>query len=405
MKKRGYQYLLTLGHFCSDINQGSLGSILPFLIAAYNFDYQTAASLVFVSNLVGSVVQPLFGDLADRKNIPWSMAIGIMLAAGGMALTGFMDNFFWLCVCVSISGVGSSIFHPQAARLINKVSNSGHTGNSVSIFSFGGNMGFTIGPILITFAITTFGLNGTGVLFIPALLASGWIFYQSKNLTDEGLKKLEERDPDLNRLEEEKKLTIESGETLEKKQLPDQWKSFAILSLFVFARSIILTSMNTFLSLYFINELGQTETFGNSMLSIYYATSTITTLFGGVLADRMGYVKTVKIAFAVLAGSLVLFALGRSVALCIIFMLPIAAGMNLSYSPIIVLGQKYLPNHVGLASGLTMGLAMSLGGLMSPVLGRIADNYGLQMTMYILAAFSVVPMIIVLFMPQPVEEA
>lgn len=81
MKNRSYyNYLLASGHVCSDINQGVLSAILPFLIAAHHYDYATAATLVLVANIAGSVVQPLLGHLADRKNIPWSMSLGLLMA-------------------------------------------------------------------------------------------------------------------------------------------------------------------------------------------------------------------------------------------------------------------------------------------------------------------------------------
>ena len=42
----------------------------------------------------------------------------------------------------------------------------------------------------------------------------------------------------------------------------------------------------------------------------------------------------------------------------------------------VVLGQKYLARNVGLASGVTLGLALSVGGIATPLLGYVADNYG-----------------------------
>lgn len=52
MKNRShYKYLLASGHVCSDINQGVLSAILPFLIAAHHYDYATAATLVLVQIL------------------------------------------------------------------------------------------------------------------------------------------------------------------------------------------------------------------------------------------------------------------------------------------------------------------------------------------------------------------
>ena len=389
MKKTSYKYLLALGHWCSDINQGSLNSIIPFLIAAYNFNYTTAATLVFMSNLIGSVVQPIFGALADKKSQPWSMVCGMLLAAGGMALTGFMTSFAGLAICVVISGVGSAVFHPQAARLINKFADKGHEGFSISVFSFGGSFGYALGPIVVTAAIVSFGLKGTGVLCIPALIASGFLFSQSKYMRDDKIVELKENEGEI------------------KESAPaktDNWKAFIVLTFFVFGRSIALTGMNTFTSLYFINELGKTEVFGNSMLSMYYFVSMLTTLFGGTVADRIGYTKLLRWASIMLSLSIIGFSLAHSVVLCVVLLIPIACAMNLTYSPIVVLGQKYLPNHVGLASGLTLGLAMSLGGIFSPVLGLIGDHQGLVIVMYVIGGVSVLPAIIANFLPEPKKE-
>lgn len=75
-KNKYYPYILALGHGCSDLNQGALSAILPFIVASYHFDYTTASLLVTISNLFGSFVQPIFGNIADKKISPgsWGLA-------------------------------------------------------------------------------------------------------------------------------------------------------------------------------------------------------------------------------------------------------------------------------------------------------------------------------------------
>ena len=60
-----------------------------------------------------------------------------------------------------------------------------------------------------------------------------------------------------------------------------------------------------------------------------------------------------------------------------ILLVPIGMALSSCYSPIVVLGQKYLPNHIGLASGFTLGVTISIGGMTAPLLGKIADVYGI----------------------------
>ena len=68
----------------------------------------------------------------------------------------------------------------------------------------------------------------------------------------------------------------------------DDWRAFGRLCFVIFGRSIMMCGMNTFLALYWIHELGQTERAGSAALSVYYAMGAICTLLGGRLADRFG---------------------------------------------------------------------------------------------------------------------
>lgn len=153
MRFFSYQTLLAACHFCSDINQSALAAVLPFLVAAYHYDYATAAMLVLSSNIIGSLIQPLLGTLSDKHNWPWIMPLGLFMAGGGIALTGVTSDFYLLCLFTMISGIGVAMFHPQGALMVNRVSTDDNRGISLSVFSFGGNMGFTFGAAIISASI------------------------------------------------------------------------------------------------------------------------------------------------------------------------------------------------------------------------------------------------------------
>lgn len=375
------KYLLALGHLCSDINQGALAAVLPFLIAARHYDYATAASLVMAANVIGSVVQPLFGQLADKKNQPWIIALGLILAGGGMALTGVIENFSGVCIAAMISGTGIAMFHPQAMKLINRASNDSDRGRSIGIFSFGGNLGFTLGPIFTTLAVTTFGLAGTLIFLVPEI----FICVLFKKYYGE-----------LYALNEPR--AKKSGG---KSAGVDQWSAFARLTTVIIGRSIIFHGLNTFLALYWIHELGQSETIGNGALSVYYAISSVCVLIGGKLADTFGYRTMIRLSFFALLVTIILLPMTENVFVAAILLLPLGAAVSFTYSPMVALGQEYLPNRVGLASGVTLGLAISMGGIFAPILGTIADNFGLLTTIYVIAAISLVPLAMSFTLPKP----
>ena len=355
---------------------------MPFLIASYHFDYATAASLVMISNIVGSIVQPLFGSLADKFNKPWIIAFGLVFAGGGMALTGLISSFYGLCIAVMISGIGIAMFHPQAAQLVNRCSTDNNRGQSISIFSFGGNLGFTLGPILTTFAITTFGLQGTLIFIMPEVIICVLMKNFYRDLYE------------LNQNPSSKSSNKNSSAGV------DQWSSFARLTVVVFGRSIIFYGFNTFLALYLINELHQTETISNATLSFYYAISAIGTLIGGKLADKFGCRKMIRFSFSLLLLTILLFTATNNFIIATLLLLPLGIALSFSYSPIVVLGQQYLPNRVRLASGVTLGLAVSVGGILAPVLGKVADLYGLLTAFYMLAGLATIPLIFSFMLPK-----
>jgi len=70
----------------------------------------------------------------------------------------------------------------------------------------------------------------------------------------------------------------------------------------------------------------------------------------------------------------------------------------------VVTGQHYLPTHVGLASGVTLGLAISVGGLAAPVLVKLADFSGFHPVMYVIAAIAVIPAVMAFFLPRASTE-
>ena len=233
-----YKYLMSLGHFCSDINQGALSAVLPFLIAAHGYSYATAASLVMISNLVGSAVQPLIGYLSDKRSTTWAIPVGVLMAGSGIALTGFTSNFLGLCVAVVISGTGVSLFHPQAVKLVNYASDAGNRARSIGIFSFGGSLGFSLGPMLVSTAILSVGMHGTAVFLAIALTSCAIFFSQYKCMAALGAGRMNDG----------------AGGN---RRGTDDWGAFGRLCFTIFGRSIMMCGMNTFLALYWIHELGR----------------------------------------------------------------------------------------------------------------------------------------------------
>jgi FSR family fosmidomycin resistance protein-like MFS transporter len=180
-----YSYLLMLGHMSSDINQGALLAAMPFLVLYAGFSYTDVALLVFASNLASAVIQPLFGYFGDKASRPWIMSLGIFLAGAGMAGVGLLGNYYAIIFSAMVSGIGVAMFHPEAGRLANLVAGV-KKGNGMSIFSVGGNIGFTVGPIMTAAAMTTFGLVGTWIFIIHSTTAAVVLLFLGKTFRSFG---------------------------------------------------------------------------------------------------------------------------------------------------------------------------------------------------------------------------
>lgn len=374
--------LLSAGHFFTDVNQGALPAILPFLIAEQGLSYAAAASLVFAANFVSSVIQPLFGHLADRVSKPWLMPAGVFAAGLGLAFTGFTEAYWLLFLAAMVSGVGVAAFHPEAARMANKVAGE-KKATGVSFFAVGGNAGFAVGPVMTTAALLFWGLKGTLVLLVPVTVMALALWREAG-----GLQQFQ--------LAEAKKAAAAKTATAR-----DEWGAFARLLAVVFSRSVIFYGCTTFIPLYWIGVLQQSKAAGGTALSVLLFTGAIGTLIGGRLADRYGFRQVMRTGFAALVPVMLLFALTTEVTTATLLLVPAGLCLYIPFSPTVVLGQRYLPNRMGLASGVTLGLAVSIGGLVTPLLGWVADTYGLQTAMLIITGVPVFAALAAFTLPEP----
>jgi FSR family fosmidomycin resistance protein-like MFS transporter len=181
----------------------------------------------------------------------------------------------------------------------------------------------------------------------------------------------------------------------------DHWKAFALLCVLVFSRSFIFYGLITFLPLYWIHVFKQPESVAGTALSLLLAAGAISTLIGGRMADRFGFRKVIRAGFLFLPPLLCLFIFADNVTYAALLLVPLGVALYMQFSSMVVMGQRYLPNRIGLASGVTMGLAISVGGIAAPILGKVADARGLPSVMYIAAAVSLLPAILSFALPEP----
>lgn len=373
--------ILGIGHLATDISQGALPALLPFLIVEYQLSYSAAAGIVFAANVFSSLIQPAFGHFADRLSKTWLIPAGMLVSGAGTALIGVAPNYWFIFTVVAISGIGMAAFHPEAARLVNLVAGKNKS-SAMSIFSTGGQLGFAAGPLLTTTLVLAFGLKGTLFLIVPVIVTAIFLV------------------PMTSQVGRQERKTNEAGVLYPKGDQPDEWRAFSILMVAIIIRSVIFYGLNTFLPLYWLNVLHQSNAAAGTILTIYFTGGVFGTLLGGRLGDRIGYRRIVLISLLAVTFMVPAFLWMENARWATLLIVPIGISLFLSSSSVVVMGQKYLPNHVGLASGVTLGLAITAGGTAAPLLGKIADIYGIHSAMWSLTCLPLICVFLILALPR-----
>ena len=354
-----------MGHACVDVYQGAVAALVPVFVAERAYTYAAASGIVLAASLLSSLAQPLFGLLTDRRAMPWLLPVSTITAGLGIALSGLSQSYPLTLVFVAIAGLGVAAYHPESARLARIVSQGGH--RSMAWFSTGGNIGFALAPLVVGVVVGAAGLSRTPVLVVPALVGAA--------IAVPVLRALGPRPQGATQ-------QAASGRD-------DDVRSFVKMTLAVVFRSIAFIGLSTFIALYARQRMGAGSATGTAALFILYFGGIVGSVLGGSLASRWDRVRVSRWSYLVTAIAIagVVWAPGPAIYL---FVAMASAGLYVPFSLQVTLAQDYLPSRVGTASGITLGLTVSIGGLASPILGALADATTLQTA---LAPLTVMPVL------------
>jgi FSR family fosmidomycin resistance protein-like MFS transporter len=306
------------------------------------------------------------------------MPLGVALAAIGIAGAGIAPSFGLTALAVGIGGLGVAAFHPEAARYAGYVSGSSR-GKGMSYFAVGGNLGFALGPALVTPVIATFGISATPLIAIPGLVVSALLLSQLGHLRSFAPPTPVTRAPD------------DAG-------APEAWWPFTRLVSAAVCRTAAFFALQAFVPVYLIHHYGTSTATAGAALAAMLLAGALGTLVGGRCADRYG-------RRIVLVGSMVplipLLVLLPHVGLVAFFAVLIGVGLAVDspFATTVVLGQEYLPHRVALSSGITYGLAIGVGGLAATGLGALADATSIKTVFEVLPVFAVLALVLAATLP------
>ena len=359
--------LLSLGHLATDLSAGAIPALLPFFQRSFGLSYGSLGFLNGVFQFAASVTQPLVGLITDR--IPGRLLLPLGCGAAGImvALTGFATGYSGLILLLALAGVGVAAFHPLGYRLASQHSGA-QRGTATALFSVGGLLGGAIGPLLATALVLRFDAPGTLGIAVPGILViAGLIWWRVPRQQPVSLHRF--------------------GGGLAA-PLRARLAPMSLLTLVVILRSAATVSLNTFIPLYYIDIVGASETTASRMLSLLLVSGAVGTLLGGQLSDRIGRLRVLAITLALMTPALLVFLNSQGIVAATALSL---TGFFLvsSFAVTVVMAQDLWPENVGLASGMMVGFAFGVGGLVVPLIGLIAERWGLLTALQVIVAFPV----------------
>lgn len=387
MKKMYYPVVaLAIGHMVTDMQAGALPIVLPQLKELFSLSYSQLAAIVLLQNFMSSVIQPAFGYLTDRHSLPRFLPFCAAMAGAGFAFVGWVSSYTLLLCAVIFISLASATYHPQASKTVNFLSDDSNRTQNMGIFSIGGNAGMAVGSILMTCLLgMTGGLHNTVYFAIPglavfALMAKAMPDYIRVNKEHE--------------LRQAQQLAAGTSEKI------SYWALFLIL-FYIFMRSSIHSGISTYLPLYFMKFRGFEAVAASSLVSGFLLGGVAGNYIGAILSDKLGARKILlgSITLSIPAIYCITIATTQFFAMLSVVM----AGFFIigSFATTIIIAQCMMPNNVGMASGLTIGFSVGLGGFGVTILGTLADKFGLPMVMQLMAWLPIVAAVVAMGIPIP----
>ena len=357
-------WVLCISHLFNDAFQSLISAALPLLEEEGTLRSLSEVGLVAATfQLSTSIGQPFVGWFTDKRPLPYLLPVGMIATLFGTLMLAYAWSFPVVLVSVTLFGLGSAVFHPEASRLVYTASGT-RPGFAQSLFQTGGNFGAAVSPLLVAVMITPYGQKNIAWFAFLIFFAILWILpacrWHGQQLK---IRILPERNAKL-------KIVAATPGTL-----PRYTISFAlfILLLLGFSKTLYTVSLQNFLTFYLIKKFNVSIQHSQLFLFAFLIAVTAGTMIGGSIGDRIG--RKWVIWGSILGPApfaLWLPYLDSLWGTCLLSML-IGAVMASSFPAILVFAQELVPGRIGTIGGLFYGLAFGSAALASAFLGVLAD--------------------------------
>ncbi len=374
--------VMMLGHFSNDMLGGVLPLLFPLMKVQFALSNAQLGLVTLAFTAASSLTQPIFGYFSDTHGRRWFVPATLLWGAVFAASYGFVSSYVMFIVVAALAGIGSGAFHPLGASNAAAVSRDDQRNAAMSWYTVAGAAGYGIGPLLGSVLMSVFGRMGTLGLLIPGFTAAALIW------------------PQMRMVERAREARAQAMKAMRARP---EWRALVRVILVTMTRSWVFLSVLQ-LSATWYSELGFGQEVYAPLTSIIIFAGAAGTLFGGLMADRLGQRRMIISTLLLTIPWLLLYAAfpgPQGLLLAALFGFFCDASISIT----LVMAQGLMPGRVGVASGVILGLGFVTGGIGVPVTGWLADQYGMQIALSSLAILLVAGSLMALTLPEKREVA
>jgi FSR family fosmidomycin resistance protein-like MFS transporter len=371
---QGLQALpILLGHFIHDVYSSAVAPLLPVLIEKLSLSLTAAGSLSAIMQLP-AVLNPFIGYLADKVSVRYFVILAPAVTGTLVSLIGLAPSYFSLAILLFAAGVSTAAFHAPAPAMVARLSGK-QVGLGMSLFMAAGSLGFTVGPLLAVWAVTTWTLDGFWRLIFMGWATSLVLFWRLHGVAGRPEK------------------TSRLGE-----MLPLVGGVFIPIVFYNLFRNPMIESLTTYLPTY-MNQRGASLWVAGASLSIIELAGAAGSLPMGLWSDKVGRKKILLLSSV---ATTVLMSVFLNVQGWLVVPLLLALGfIGFSVMPVMLaIVQEQFPNHRATANGLYMMVIFLLRPVGTLVVGMLGDRFGLHNGFLIATGLSVLTLPAILAMPE-----
>ena len=278
-----------------------------------------------------------------------------------VAFVPLVPSYGALLLLLGAAGIVVGGYHPQGAAIANEASRQ-HKGASVATFFLGGHLGFTVRHWQPERSWRPAAWSGCRCWQLPALVVAALIPLGLRGFSS----------------------TRSRARYGGIGSLGGVGPAIAAVLVVALVRGWAYASLNIYIP-FFVSPDRPDPGLAGSMLAVYLGFHAAGAFSGGVLADRLGVRRMIGYSSLLLIPAVTAFALlpvGASTYATVAF---VGALIGAGFTPTVLLMQRMVPAHVGVGTGVILGVSFGAAAIGNPVTGFVGDVAGLNIAFMLLA--------------------